>query len=163
MGVRPNINQKMIDTANERWDKAIGRIYGLWLVGVMIGAVHIKMEKFGAAGFEFTIEKPEAVQGMMFLTCFAYYLFLIGTAILFVIQYTTTNRHILRRVIYVALGTKKTLKGKDPDQIVVLKKVAKATYGFFMLIVVIAAMLPAIHIVIFEREPVKQAASLFFN
>jgi hypothetical protein len=44
MPVKPRMNQALEEKANDRLDKLTNRAYLLWLVGLFVGALHLKPE-----------------------------------------------------------------------------------------------------------------------
>lgn len=56
---------KIFSTLN----KQIQKIWLLWVIGILIGAIGIKPTGFSSAGVSFTFDHPEAIQGVIFLAC----------------------------------------------------------------------------------------------
>jgi hypothetical protein len=69
MAVKPRINESLQEKANERLDKQMGRAYLIWLVGLFVGALHLKPEKVEYGGLSFTIDSSEKLQGVIYFVC----------------------------------------------------------------------------------------------
>ena len=69
MSIRPPINQEATDKLNDRGEKLISRAYLIWLFGVGVGLIKLKANKVSFNGLEYTIENPEALQGIIFIAC----------------------------------------------------------------------------------------------
>jgi hypothetical protein len=67
MPVKPRMNESLQEKANERLDKQIGRAYLVWLVGLFVGALHLKPEKVEYGGLSFTVDSSDKLQGIIFV------------------------------------------------------------------------------------------------
>lgn len=74
MPIRPPKDVEEAKQFRQRAGKLVGRIYLLWMLGIAIGAVQLKVQAVGALGLSFAIGKPELLEGMLFLGCLACYL-----------------------------------------------------------------------------------------
>src|SRR6266436_5307585 len=72
MPVKPRINEARFASLNERLDKQLARIYLIWLVGIVVGAIHLRPEKVEYGGLSYIIESPEKLQGIIFVACTVY-------------------------------------------------------------------------------------------
>jgi hypothetical protein len=151
MAVKPRFNQALEDKANERIDKQISRIYLVWVIGIVMGAIRLKLEKFEYGGLSFTPENSEKLQGIIFLVCIFMYIAMIGIVLLLTTQFVTTDRALKRRVLYGALDHKKTLIGRDKGTVYVFKKKARVLYFFMRSFLILAFFLPLFHIVFFQQ------------
>jgi hypothetical protein len=66
MGVRPPRNSEQQKSFNAFGERMMGRIYLLWLVGIFIGALSLRIQKYSVGGFEFSIENQDVLQGLVF-------------------------------------------------------------------------------------------------
>jgi hypothetical protein len=163
MAVKPRYNTEAEAKANERFDKQIARIYIIWLVGVLIGAIELKPEKFEYGGVSFMIEHADKLQGIAFVVCVVFYLGLIGFALLFQAQFTTTDRAIKRRLLYAALDGKKTLVGRDRRDVLHFKLKARVIYRIASGFVVLAAFFPLIHVLFFQQATLLGGLDAIFH
>lgn len=53
----------------EHFFKQSNRVYLAWLVGIVIGALGLKPTSVNAAGLSLSIERPDIIQGLVFLIC----------------------------------------------------------------------------------------------
>jgi hypothetical protein len=151
MTVKPRINESIAEKVNERFDKQIGRAYLIWLVGLFVGALHLKPEKVDYAGISFTIDSSEKLQGIIYFGCLLVYVGIVGVAILFGLQNVNSNVALKRRIIYGALGKKRTIVGLDKRGHAVLRSSARFTYSLAVLCLAVITFLPAIHIIFFQQ------------
>ncbi|WP_131867045.1 hypothetical protein [Bradyrhizobium sp. Y-H1] len=152
----------MAEYANERLDRLLGRLYTLWVVAIIFGALNLRLEKVQAGGFEFTLKDPDVVQGVLFLVCLLHYVAIVALMIMFASQYRFPNRHISRRAIFAALGTRTTLLNRSRAQIIAVKKIAKAVYAAAALFMFVVLFLPLVHILVFQREQLLKGLFLVF-
>ncbi|WP_431014758.1 hypothetical protein [Bradyrhizobium pachyrhizi] len=151
MAVKPRYNAEAEAKANERFEKQIARIYIIWLVGILIGAIHLKPEKFEYGGVSFMIEQADKLQGIAFVVCIVFYLGAIGTGLMFQTQFMTSDRAIKRRLLYAALDGKKTLVGRDRKDVLQFKMKARLLYRIALGFVALAMFFPLIHILFFQQ------------
>lgn len=162
MGVRPPSSERMAEYANERLDRLVGRLYTLWVVAIIFGALNLRLEKVQAGGFEFTLKDPDVVQGVLFLTCLLYYVAIVAVIIMFACQYRFPSRHVSRRAVFAALGKRTTLLNRSTAQIIAAKKVARTIYAAAALFILLVLFLPLIHIIVFQREQLLKGLFLVF-
>jgi hypothetical protein len=102
MPIKPRINESLQEKATERLDKQVGRVYLVWLVGLFVGALHLKPEKVEYGGISFTIDSSEKLQGIIYCVCLLFYIGILGVVILHQLQNVTSDRALKRRIIYSA-------------------------------------------------------------
>jgi hypothetical protein len=151
MAVKPRINESLQEKATERLDKQIARAYIIWLVGLFVGAVHLKPEKVEYGGLSFIIDSAEKLQGIIDFVCLLYYVGMIGVVILYGLQNVNSNRALMRRVVYAALGKKRTIVGLDKRGHAVLRGSARFMYSLALICLALITLFPVIHIVFFQQ------------
>jgi hypothetical protein len=137
-------------------------VYWFWLIGIIVGAVQLKLTGVSVAGVSFTLEKPEIIQGIIFIACIASYVpfYWVGVRL-----QGLPERSILRkrRAIYILLGRKRTFRGKSKDQLKRLKVAAKGALCYNNFAWLIYYYLPLTHILIFRHDAVWAALKVFFR
>lgn len=66
------LKRTQLELAEERAtkiDKQSRRVWLLWICGILIGAIGIKPSGFSAGGLAVTFQRPEVVQGVVYLLC----------------------------------------------------------------------------------------------
>ena len=163
MPVKPRIDEARQDKANERLDKQMARIYLIWLIGIVVGAIHLRPEKVEYGGLSYIIESPEKLQGIIFFGCLVYYLGLFGNVILFGLQNFTTNHTLKRRIIYAALGKKRTLSGLGRVERLALRLNAKVYYTLAISVLAFIALMPALHILFVQQAVLLTGIDAIFQ
>jgi hypothetical protein len=163
MSVRPPIDRDLSIVLEEKLDRMLGRLYLLWLAGILIGAVKLKPEKLSVGGIEYTIQNPEVLQGIIFVGCILYYFAIIGRVIVHNFQFVVPARTIARRAIHIALGKKKTLIHRTPKELWAMKRVARTIYVIVMLVTAVVVFLPLIQILVLEQSPLWQGFAAIFG
>jgi hypothetical protein len=152
MPVKPRLNESAQEKANERLDKQLARVYLIWLVGLFVGALHLKPEKVEYGGLSFTIDSSEKLQGIIFFVCLLYYIGILGLVVFYQLQFVTTNRGIKRRIIYGALGARRTLIGLDKRRLYMMRMSARIAFVLAVIFLGIVTFFPAIHILWASRK-----------
>lgn len=163
MAVRVPLNPELERRSNERVDKYIGRIYFFWLIGIFVGTIKLKPEKYSVGGFEFSIANGEILQGLIFLGCIVMYIIVIGLVVLFVLQSSFVLINGKRRAIYAALGKRKTLRGLTPSRLKATKQVARIIHSVTATVMVVVLFFPLLHILVFEHNAIWQAVKVMFG
>jgi hypothetical protein len=162
MGLRPPSNNDATKLANERFDKLIGRIYLLWLLGIGVGIIKLRADKVTFSGIEYTIENPDVIQGLIFVAVILCYVAMAGIGTIFSLQYATSgNRLISRRMIHIA--ARRTFRNKTPIDILIIKRVARKLFLLGTMLVLFIFVLPLAHILLFERPSLWLAINAMFT
>jgi hypothetical protein len=136
--------------------RAIARVYGFWLLGLIVGAVQLRPTSVSLAGVSFTLENPETVQGLIFLASICSYAPLYWAGVPFQgLPAPSVLRK--RRAIYLLLGRKRTLRGKSKEQRQWLKTAAKGSLCYYNFSWLIYNYLPLAYILIFRHGAVWAA------
>jgi hypothetical protein len=152
MAIKPRFNDSAQEKVSDRLDKQLARVYLIWLVGIIVGAIQLRPEKVEYAGISYVIDSPERLQGIIFVGCVIYYLAIVANIILHGLQNVTTDRALKRRYIYAALGKKRTLLGIDPSAIYLIRLNARLLYATAMTILFFVAFLPLLHVLLFQQQ-----------
>ena len=68
--------------AREIFDKPLSRIYTFWVIGIVVGAVGLHPSGLSVGGISFNLERPEIIQGTLFLGSLAFYVVLFAKIIM---------------------------------------------------------------------------------
>jgi hypothetical protein len=123
----------------------VSKLYLTWAVGIVIGALGLKPTSINAEGVSLSIEKPEIVQGIVFLVC------LWETSVLFAMVFISRvflSRDIIRHMFWNVMPKgRKSFSGKALEDLEKLR----AQVRFFTLINlwmnVLLMAIPAIFII----------------
>jgi hypothetical protein len=131
------------------------RLYLTWVIGIIIGALGLKPTSINAAGLSLSIERPEIIQGIVFLMC------LWQTYIWFGLVFQLkpyTGRDELRDLLwrFLPAGRKSFLNGTVGDYARARRKTKSIVRLRFWLILIIMAV-PACQILAFNRQQVSKA------
>src|SRR5262245_32489930 len=128
MPVRPPLPSPELRLAtDQRLSKALGRLYIIWLSGIAIGVVKLKVEKVQVGGVEYSIQNPEVIQGLVFLACILYYVGIFGWALIMSAEYVLPTRTFSRRFVYAALGRRKTFRNVSQAQLRIIRETARVS------------------------------------
>jgi hypothetical protein len=156
MATRRGVRLETVKEASERIYKNITRSYVLWTIGLVIGAVGLRPASVNAAGLSMTFEKPEIVQGIVYLAC------LLNTSnVLLNFQNKTNPYHrpdALRNFIWSALprGTR-SFRGKTHSEFLKVRSAARLSIKGVTGIAAAFAVIPAFFIVVFNPLIVLRA------
>lgn len=149
MALRPQINLEASRKVLDRIGKLLGRIYVLWLLGIAIGTLKLKAVSISMSGASFTLEKPELVEGILYVGCLCLYLAMLYA--IYINPYASITSVRKRQAIYSAVEKRgKTLKGKTTDERAHIKSQARNTYRVLLWIGMFGVFLPLVHILIFR-------------
>ncbi|WP_316176355.1 hypothetical protein [Bradyrhizobium sp. SZCCHNRI1073] len=154
MAIKPRFNDAQLDKFNERTDRQVGRIYLIWLAGIVVGAIQLRPDRVTYSGISYVVDSPEKLQGVIFVGCVVYYLALLGVSLLHHLQFTTSAASAIKRhMIYsAALRDKKTLLGLGYAKVRTI--VFSARFQFFLTatLAVLIVCFPLLHILIFQQR-----------
>jgi hypothetical protein len=139
MGVRPPRNSEQQKSFNAFGERMMGRIYLLWLVGIFIGALSLRIQKYSVGGFEFSIENQD------------------------ILQFPTGNHAVIRTVLYHSLGSKKTLRGLSLAQLKVRRRMARGLLKLMRALALILLLLPLMQILLWHHSALFEAAKLIVS
>lgn len=143
--------------------KNIGKIYLLWLLGIVAGAVRLKLSAISFGGVTFGMENPDVVEGVIFLACICYYIVLCmpGIKAAGLPPYTTWA---LRRAIYSSiLYRDRSLTKRTGQEIKTIKLMARGHRCYVRFASLIYYVLPLAHILLFRRAAVWEATKVIFS
>lgn len=154
MALKPRYSDAQVEKLNERTDKQIGRIYLIWLAGIVVGAIQLKPERVTYSGISYAIDNPEKLQGVIFVGCVVYYLAVLGAAIMHQLQYTTSSGLAIKRhMIYSSASRgKRTLLGLGFAGVRTVVFGARLQLFIAVILFLLIACFPLIHILIFEQR-----------
>jgi hypothetical protein len=152
MSVRPAANVARMQEFSLRFEKQLGRLYLLWLIGIISGALVLKPDTIDLAGVHYKIENPEVIQGLIFVGCLIYFIGIIGNVVIAGIEQNISSFPLKRRMIWVALGTRRTFVGADRSRRNVIKGLAKVYLFLAKRFYIIAVFLPVAQIIFLEQQ-----------
>lgn len=155
MGAR---RTKSTKTGVERRDQFAGasnKIYLTWVVGIIIGALGLKPTSINAAGLSLSIEKPEIIQGIVFLVClFETYLLLVRL----LLANPFTLRDAIRNRIWLALPKgRRSFRGSTLDDLKRMRRRVRNNLRVWIWLNVFVMLAPAAFIVFLNHEVVGVA------
>jgi hypothetical protein len=151
MSLRLPYDKSAIDTMNERGDKLLGRAYLLWLFGVGAGLIKLKANKFSFSGVEYSIDNSEVIQGLLFVACVLCYVAMGALFTLYTMQWSVFSRGVHRKCLYLASGPTFTLRGRNLQNLRVMRRSARLKYFKYLLVGLAITGLPLAYIALFER------------
>jgi hypothetical protein len=161
MPVRKPRNAEAAAKTSERLWKIQSRIYVLWVLGIAVGALQLKPTSFNVIGATFTLEKPELIEGLLFVGCLSYYI--VSLFYIVLAPYTPSEIGSFRKAIWFGARRGNTLRGLSKFDLWRLKIDARIMYRMSHWIAVIGRFLPLVHILIYRREPLGSALKAIFS
>jgi hypothetical protein len=156
MATRRIIVRETSQQAGKRVYKSIVWAYNYWMVGLIIGAIGLKPSSMSVGGLSVTIERPEIIQGIIYLGALAYSL---DALVNFQPKVNPFSRpDALRNFIWAALpkGTR-SFRGMGLQDFVRVRTQAKFTLGLLSTMTIAFASIPVILIVLFNIRAVVVA------
>jgi hypothetical protein len=163
MGVKPRLDPEIQTQTSERFLKQVGRVYMLWLFGIVVGAVRLRPENFQFGGVAYVIENPDVLQGLIFVGCIVYYVGILATGYVAYFQFTTTNRATVRRMLYAIIRKKPTLVGRRYFDLLQIKIKAKIFISFYNVYLLIYLFLPLLQILFFQQVQFLKGVDAIFH
>jgi hypothetical protein len=163
MAVKPRFNDTLVDKANERADKQLARIYVVWLLGIIVGAIQLKVEKIEYGGISFVVDQTDTLQGLVYVLCVVMYVGLFGSLLMFSTQYLFTQTALKRRILYAALDSKKSLINRPQRDLIRIKTTARFYYRCAFVFLGSAALLPLLHIMFLQQSQLFQGIDVIFH
>ncbi len=160
MAVRRPVNVGDIETVYNYTQKTIGRIYFLWLIGIVVGATGFKPSSVNFGGVSFNMENPEIIEGVLFLGCICFYIAMCmpGIRVAGLPPYTTLR---LRTAIYANIPFRdKSLTKRSGAERKYIKLRAKGFRCYVRFASVVYYGLPLFHILVFRYHAVWTALKL---
>lgn len=142
--------------------KRLNRIWGIWLAGVIFGVVGLKPNSINAAGLSFSIDRPEAIQGVLYLACILYTIHTIippGS----VAHNPFRQDDFLRNIIYANLGKTKTFVKTHPSKMRERREYGRFIIGFMSWFFFALQVIPAVTILTLNGKLVWNAVKLVFS
>jgi hypothetical protein len=152
MGVRAPIDKHALAQAMALADKQQARIYALWIIGIFVGILDVKVQSLSVTGMSLLVGKPELIQGLLFWAALLFYIALIARTIATLALTTPSNFAERRRSLYYALGSRKTLRGRSTINIRLTKGLARGLSVTYLLLQLFYTLLPAVAIIGWERD-----------
>jgi hypothetical protein len=147
---------------SNRVDQTLVRIWGFWLVGLLIGAIGIKPSGFSAGGLSVTFDRPEIIQGVIYLASLVYSL----KGILLVHEKLTPYRDFgfMRGEVWRLLpkGTR-SLRGKNSAEIAKFKGRVRSALRNTNVIGRSIMLTPAVIILYSSHDKLLRALKLVFG
>jgi hypothetical protein len=161
--MRPARNTEGFEKLEEKADKLLGRIYLLWLFGIIAGAVRLRPQSITIAGAAFGMENPAIVEGLLYLGCICIYVAIFVHKVLS--PHIPTGYARGRNVIYMTAKMQKirTLRNLDSTKIAKLKQESRSLLKIMSVIWIAKFSLPFAHITIFRHHQLIEAIIAIFT
>ncbi|QHP69544.1 hypothetical protein EI171_20985 [Bradyrhizobium sp. LCT2] len=131
------------------------------MMGIAVGALQLKPTSFSIIGATFSLDRPELIEGLLFVGCLLYYV-----ATFYFITFAPFSSRSLsmhRKAIWFGASRNgKTLKGISKYQRLRIRLDARTAFRLSFWTAVAGAVLPLAHILIYRREPLWNALRLIF-
>jgi hypothetical protein len=161
MAVRGSSREAIKDNVRSI-QKETRKAYVYWAVGIMISALGLKPSSINAAGFALTIERPEVIQGVLYLAA----LYQAVTALMMLQKGVNpfSKRVALRQCILGALpkGTR-SFRGKSQADLVKVRKTARFMAKFLAWLHAIPSIVLIFLILVFKPKLVATAIGAIFS
>lgn len=154
--VRAGDVDKIIDDTHAK----IGRIYLLWLLGIVMGAFRLQPTGVSMAGFSFTMQNAAILEGVIFLGCLSYYLAMCmpGIRVASMPPYSTLR---MRAAIYSCIYFRdRSLTKRTSQQITTIKVMARGFRCYVRFMTITYFCLPLGHILLFRHQAVWAAIQI---
>lgn len=132
-----------------------------WFVGVIIGALGLKPTSINAAGLSLSIEKPEIIQGVVFLVCLGETYLLLAK--LFLANPFTVRDEIRNKIWHFLPKGRKSFRGATLEDLKRLRRRARNNIRLLLWTNSFAASVPAIFIVLLNHDVVRVAIKAIFG
>jgi hypothetical protein len=144
--------------ASQEWRalylKRRGRIYMFWLIGVVIGVIKLHPTSMNAGGLTFAIERPEAIQGVLYLACLIVWFDTFATV---VVKQGMVNRSDRRDALYMALKShRRSFKNLNLDQLNAVRNAARRIVRTPLVVSLVEISIPIAFIVVFGLPAIWQ-------
>jgi hypothetical protein len=145
-------------TPAERRDQCfngINKLYLTWAIGVIIGALGLKPTSINAAGLILSVERPEIIQGIVYLICLyeAYILFFV------MIQFRPySGRDVIRYNLWRALPKgRRSFRGGTLRDFKFIRAKARLFTRFSLWTNLVVIVIPPLVILAYNRQAVEAA------
>lgn len=144
--------------ASQEWRalylKRRGRIYMFWLIGVVIGVIKLHPTSMNAGGLSFAIERPEAIQGVLYVACLIVWFDTFATVI---VKQGMVNRNDRRDALFAALKSHRhSFKNLDLQQLKAVQAAARRIVRMPLVVSLIEISIPVAFIVAFGLPAIWQ-------
>jgi hypothetical protein len=131
----------------------------------MLEALAVQANKLTLGGIEVSLNKPEALPGLLYVATVFVYGSLICYSLVISIALVVGSRQVQKASIYYASKTWKqrrgSLVGRTTSEVQVLKRLARTVYWFVIVSTIIIVFLPLLHILIFKHRALLSGLLLF--
>jgi hypothetical protein len=167
MAVRRPASAEEAERVRDYIDHNLGRIYLLWLLGILVGALRLQPSGLSMGGFSFTVQNASIVEGVIFLGCIAYYVALFSPGV----RVTSTlppysNTHIRTAIYSILIGTglrDRSLTKRSSTEIRMIKLAARGARCYRRFARFVYYFLPLGHILIFRHDALWGAIKVVFS
>jgi hypothetical protein len=165
MAIRPPTDKERVKNFEAWAEKQIGRAYFLWLGGLMLEALAVHANKVTFGGIEVSLNRPEALPGLLYAAVLFVYVSLICYSLVISIALVVANRQVQKASLYWAATAwrrnRRTLISRTAFEVQVLERIARMVYWFVIVSTVIIVFLPLLHILIFKHGALLSGLLLF--
>jgi|SRR4051794_1286227 hypothetical protein len=135
----------------------VSKVWVFWFIGTMIGAIGLKPTAINALGLSLTVERPEIIQGLVYLASL-FYAFHVFSPLIYQPTPLTKSLAMRRYVIWSNLpkGTR-TLRGATKESLVKVKGNATKLMSVLNSLPMAFAVIPVFLIVVFNPLKILKA------
>jgi hypothetical protein len=155
MAARPSKKARTDAEMRAAYFGAFNKLCLTWMIGIIIGVLGLKPTSINAAGLALSIERPEIIQGLIFLVCLweTYELFFVIW-----VRRAFVGRDGIRQAIWLMLPKgRRSFVGTTLADRKNLKMKVRTTLRMQIAAISIVAATPALLILIFNRAAVLAA------
>jgi hypothetical protein len=154
MAVRKAYRPDTSEQWRELYRKRRGRIYVLWLIGVVIGIVKLRPTSMSAGGLTFTIDRPEIIQGALYLGCLVIWFDTVATII---VKRGMIDRSDRRDAFFLALKPyRRSFKNLNPEQLKTVYGSARRILTRPLVVNIFEVSIPIAFVVVFGLPAIWQ-------
>ena len=154
MAVRKAYRPDTSEQWRELYRKRRGRIYVLWLIGVVIGIIKLRPTSMSAGGLTFTIDRPEIIQGVLYLACLVVWFDTVATVIT---KRGMIDRKDRRDAFFLALKPyRRSFKNLSPEQLKTVYGSARRILTMPLVVSLLEVSIPAAFVVVFGLPAIWQ-------
>jgi hypothetical protein len=160
---RPKTDAEERRTFSDQLAKTASKIYVFFSIGFCMQIAQLRPEKISITGIELSVINADIIPGILFIICIALYGSLFGGTIISVIIFAHSNTNLLRHIVYVCAGKKKSLIAREKHHVYAVKKVARAIIKAMTSLYLVYLLLPLTFILLFGASSITKTALFLFS
>lgn len=161
MALKPRADKPEFAAVRAEFFKPIKRIYALWLIGLVVGAINLRPQSATLGGLTFTFENAGLVEGIIYLgVCVLYLSMFVEDALTFRLPLRSWG--LMRKAIYFFSRPRRTLRGIKGWEIAKIKMQSRGFLFFYRVIGWLYLFIPLAHVLIWKRTVLSNALGAIF-